>query len=81
MSFTITDMGWADALQQGLEEYMMQCHDSIDADEEFAGDSGFETESGWPFCGCNTCEYREILSFLVPRIITASAEGKVVLDA
>lgn len=81
MSFTITDIQWAETLQQGLEEYMMKCHDSVDEDEELIGDSGFETESGWPFCGCNTCEYREIMSFLVPRIITASAEGKVVLDA
>ena len=80
MSFTITDIAWAEDLQRDLEEYMGQCYNSVDEDEEFSGDAGFETESGWPFCGCNTCEYREILSFLVPRIITAQAEGKVELD-
>ncbi len=80
MLFTITDTKWADELQNGLEEYMMQCHDSVDSDEEFTGDGGFETLSGWPFCGCNTCEYREILSYLVPRVIVASNEGKVELD-
>ena len=80
MSFTITDINWATKLQFELEEYMGQCYDSVDADEEFAGDAGFETESGYPFCGCNTCEYRELLSFLVPRVLAAQAEGKVELD-
>ena len=75
MSIVINDEKWAEELQQGLEEYLMFCQDSVDEDEEF------ETLSGLPYCGCSVCYYREMLTFMAPKIITGEKEGRIQLDA
>lgn len=72
--FVINDVEWAQELEHGLEEYMMDCYSSLDDDGE-----NFETVSGEPFCGCGTCESREQLFFVTPKIIKAFQEGKVEL--
>lgn len=78
MKFEIRDPQWATDLQNGLEEYMSELYESVDAEEgtpEY--EKGQETESGIPFCACNVCEGREILSFVAPRIIKGYLDGKV----
>jgi hypothetical protein len=78
MRFEIRDPEWAQKLQDGLDEYMMGLYESVDAEEgtpEFI--KGHETESGIPFCACNVCEGREILSFVAPRIIRGYLDKKI----
>ena len=77
MKFEVRDGDWATELQKGLEEYMGGLYESVDAEEgtpEF--EKGVDTESGIPFCACTVCEGREILSFLAPRIVKGSIDGK-----
>lgn len=73
MTFQINDPKWAEELQRGLDEYRAQLYDSVDSEEEV------ETESGIPFCGCDTCDNREILSYIAPRVIKAYQEEKIEL--
>jgi hypothetical protein len=78
MKFEIRDGEWATALQNGLEEYMSSLYDSVDAEDgtpEY--EKGVDTESGIPFCACNVCEGREILSFIAPRVIKGYLDGKI----
>ena len=78
MRFEIRDPEWAQNLQTGLEEYMNGLYESVDAEEgtpEF--EKGTETESGIPFCACNVCEGREILSFVAPRVIKGYLDKKI----
>ena len=78
MRFEIRDPEWAQKLQVGLEEYMNGLYESIDAEEgtpEF--EKGVDTESGLPFCSCNVCEGREILSFIAPRVIKGYLDKKI----
>lgn len=84
-SFEILDPEWASEVQQGLEEYMFTLYEAVYFDQEY-GDHGpeneeydplIETESGIAFCGCNTCESREMLAYATTRIIRGYEEGKV----
>lgn len=72
--FIINDVEWAREMEHALEDYMMDCFSSLDDDDE-----NFETVSGEPFCGCGTCESREQLFFVAPKIIKAFQEGKIEL--
>jgi hypothetical protein len=74
--FVINDVEWAKVLEFQYEVYMEACFESLDAD---ADDEPFETLSGEPFCGCNTCTTRETLFFFTPRLLKAADEGKVEL--
>lgn len=74
MTFIINDVIWAETLQRELEEYRMELYISIDEEQDI------DTESGQPFCGCETCDIREILAYATPRILKAAQEGKVELD-
>jgi len=76
MKFEIRDPAWAQDLQNGLEEYMGTLYDSVDAEEGTPEADPF-TESGIPFCACNVCESREILSFIAPRVIKGYIDGKI----
>ena len=76
MKFEIRDPAWAQDLQNGLEEYMGTLYDSVDAEEGTPEADPF-TESGIPFCACNVCESREILSFVAPRVIRGYIDGKI----
>ena len=78
MKFEIRDGEWAVELQKDLEEYMDGLYESVDAEEgtpEF--EKGVDTESGIPFCACNVCEGREILSFVAPRVIKGYLDNKI----
>ncbi len=74
----IQDREWASELQIDLQEYIMRLYDSVDAEEgtrEY--EWGIETASGLPFCGCDVCQGREILSFLSGQIIEGYRAGKI----
>ena len=76
VSFEVKDEKWASELQSGLELYMDTLHETLDAtmdDHEW----DYQTESELPYCGCHTCEYREILSYVTPRIIKGYLAGSV----
>jgi hypothetical protein len=76
IKFEIRDGEWAQDLQNGLEEYMGKLYESIEADEGTPEADPF-TESGLPFCACNVCESREILSFIAPRVIKGYLDKKI----
>jgi len=76
IKFEIRDSEWAQDLQNGLEEYMGKLYESVDAEEGTPEADPF-TESGIPFCACNVCESREILSFVAPRVIKGYLDGKI----
>ena len=78
MKFQIADPEWAANLQTDLEQYMMGLYDSVDAEPD-SPEADPHTESGIPFCGCNVCEGREILSFLSPRIIRGYLDNKILM--
>lgn len=71
--FEIVDFEWAKMLENAFTFYMDAVRDSVDDEEEY------ETLSGDFYCGCETCDTREIMFFLVPQIIRAYKLGKVVL--
>lgn len=78
MKFEIRDGDWATELQKGLEEYMDSLYSSVDAEEGTPeAELANNTESGIPFCACNVCEGREILSFIAPRVIRGYLDGKI----
>ena len=69
--FELQDVPWAQKLESEFEAYIDNCMETVDED------TGFETLSGEPFCGCTTCYTREQLFFLIPRIIQAYKDGKI----
>lgn len=75
--FSIVDFHWSQDLENDFTDYMSKCEAQIDLD--FDEEEPFETLSGQPFCGCETCYVREELFFLVPRIIDAYKKGKIVV--
>lgn len=76
VKFVIEDNDWAKSLEREFEDYLNECYEQVDSDEE---DPTFETESGFSYCGCSDCHTREIMVFLTPRIIQAYKDGKVSL--
>jgi hypothetical protein len=55
---------------------MGKLYDSVDAEEGTPEADPF-TESGLPFCACNDCESREILSYIAPRVIKGYLDKKI----
>lgn len=81
--FSIVDFQWSQELENDFTTYMANCESQIDAEfyegTELEVSNDFETLSGQPFCGCETCYVREELFFLVPRIIEAYKKGQIVV--
>ena len=81
--FSIVDFTWSQELENEFTEYISNCESQIDAEYYVGTDlevkNDFETLSGQPFCGCETCYVREQLWFLVPRIIDGYKKGKVIV--
>ena len=77
LEFAIRDESWATAIQNGLETYMISLYEAVDAEDIDSPEANIETESGHPFCGCGTCEGREILSYTVPRVIEGYLNGSI----
>lgn len=65
------DQAWARELESGLMEYIDDLMFTIE-DEE----GGMATVTGEPFCGCDTCYWREILAYVTPKILRGQQEGK-----
>lgn len=78
-TFQINDLDWATKLQAGLDEYIDQLLSWYVYNEE----EGEEPEllSGLPYCGCETCYWREVLAYVAPKIMQAQKEGKIELTA
>jgi len=74
MKYYHNDEAWAKKLEEDFEQYMDACMFSADADESEL-DENFVTVSGEPYCGCSTCYNREVIMFLIPRIIDAYQQG------
>lgn len=71
--FYFNDPEWAKELEQGVVEYMDTLLNGIYEDLDT------ETLTGTAFCGCDTCFWREALTFITPRIIRAYKANQVVL--
>jgi hypothetical protein len=74
--FVINNTGWAEELEQGLEDYMQGLYEALDVE----GDGEPETLSGQPFCGCETCVTREMLWYATPIILQGQKDGAVDLE-
>jgi len=72
MRYVHDDEAWAKSLEEDFETYIYQCMDSVDNESD---DEQFGTVSGQPYCGCSTCYNREVIMFLMPRIIEAYKSG------
>jgi hypothetical protein len=69
MKFEVLNQEWAKDFERDYSEYISACFESLEVEDHFA------TESDEIFCGCNTCEVREQLVYLTPRIIEAYKKG------
>lgn len=69
MKYVHNDVAWAKQLVQDFDEYIDNCMESVDVDAEF------ETVSGEFYCGCTECYHREVIMWLMPRLIDAYREG------
>lgn len=70
MRYVHDDEAWAKSLEEDFETYIFACMDAVDSEVD-----EFETVSGQPYCGCSTCYNREVIMFLMPRIIDAYKAG------
>ena len=76
-SFQINDTTWAVEVQNELNEYI----DTLQAWYVYGEEEGEEPEtvSGLPYCGCETCYWREVLAFVSPRIMNAQNSKQIEL--
>lgn len=76
-NFQINDAEWAKVLETELDSYI----DSIQSWYVYNEEEGDEPEvlSGEPYCGCETCYWREVLFFVAPRIMQAQLDKKIEL--
>lgn len=65
-----TDMG---SVEVGFHDYMDRL--MFEVMEGYGEEGPSDTESGFPFCGCDTCVVRESMAFLMPRIIDLYDQG------
>jgi hypothetical protein len=75
MRYVHDDEAWAKKLEEDFDEYIFGCMDSLDYAPGMSSSAEFETVSGEPYCGCSTCYNREVIMFLMPRIIDAYKAG------
>jgi hypothetical protein len=75
---TVEDSEWMADVEQKFQEYIMSLYDQINEEEYVPAD--FTPLSGEPFCGCEVCNLRETLTFLIPHIIKGYNSGKITLE-
>jgi hypothetical protein len=80
MMFDHLDNEWAKELESGLEKYLGTLSDYAYGELEDGDLDSFETLSGELYCGCTTCEIREILAFVVPKAISGMLDGKIIIS-
>lgn len=79
--FYIEDTQWAADLETEYEEYMLSLQAYLAPEEDLPEGMEFPpTLSGQPYCGCMTCETRETLFFLVPRISEGYRDKRISLE-
>ena len=79
--FYINSTKWAEILQSGTEEYI----DSLNSWHVFGEDKDEDgqdilepsTLSGIPYCGCDTCYIREVLSYATCKLLEGIRDGKI----
>jgi hypothetical protein len=76
--YSISDNDWAVRLQHDTQQYMYMLFESVY--DESDDDGEVETVTGLPFCGCDVCEYREMLAFVTPIIVEGFVSGALVKD-
>lgn len=50
-------------IENGLHDYRFELASALLDDQDI------DTESGQPYCGCDTCEVRELLAYITPRLV------------
>ena len=76
MPIVINDVEWAEDLEKRFELYMDQLAECID---NLDPENSFETLSGEPYCGCNVCYHREIITFISKEVLLAAKSNKIEL--
>lgn len=59
--------------QAAAEAHLYACHEALSADEE--GEGIIDSPASAPFCGCETCEVREVLFAAWPFLKLAALDG------
>jgi hypothetical protein len=75
---TVEDYEWMKDIEEKFQEYIMSLYDQLNEEDYVPAD--FVPLSGEPFCGCETCNLRETLTFLIPYIIKGYEAGKLTLE-
>jgi hypothetical protein len=71
-----TDHKWAQEIESGVLNYLEALiNQDDDYNDSVEPEHPVETESGQPFCHCETCFWREALTYLIPRIIDGYQRG------
>lgn len=70
-NYEVLDQPWLSGMQAALAEYM----DGL----IFGSDNPPIPVTGLPFCGCDSCYWREVAAFVIPRVLEAGKSGQVVL--
>lgn len=79
---TIDETDWGDRAQKAAEQHILACWAHHHAVEEHGHDAealvalGDDPAIG-PFCGCTTCEVREILTVAMPHIAEGIILGQI----
>lgn len=58
--------------QAAAEAHLCACHEALSADED---GEDIESPASAPFCGCETCEVREVLFAAWPFLKLAALNG------
>jgi hypothetical protein len=59
--------------QAAAEAHLVACHEALHAEEEV--EEYVDSPASAPFCGCETCEVREVLFAAWPFLKLAALEG------
>jgi hypothetical protein len=74
----VPDANWDHDLHREVIVTLQRLGEALEVEEE-GGEwpEDVVTPSGWPYCGCEDCLVREILTIAVPRIVEAYQQGLV----
>lgn len=70
------DEDWGSELERAVANLDEQMWMSLNGDED-GEDFEWETPSGYPFCGCDTCRTRELLCVVVPVVLDGYTAGRI----
>lgn len=64
-------------LELEYADYLLRLYTAVEEGDPEGGAEVPDTESGVPFCGCETCLQRETFAFLMPRFINLYEDGHI----